>query len=66
MPLSTLGVLLNLSGVKYHFAFDELTFPGPLWLEETCGETDCGEGAGGSNCEDECCTPPDVVLREGI
>ena len=38
-------MLLNLSGVKYHFALDELEFPEVLWLE-ACGEADCGEGEG--------------------
>ena len=60
-------MLLNLSGVKYHFALDELEFPEVLWLE-ACGEADCGEGTGvgGSNCEDVVCIPLDVLILEDI
>ena len=58
-------MLLNLSGVKYHFALDELEFPEVLWLE-ACGEADCGEGTGvgGSNCEDEGCSTLEVLVLE--
>ena len=68
MPASTLGVLLNLSGVKYHFAFGAFKFPDDLWLDETCDVADCGEGAGdgGSNCGDVRCTPLEVLVLEDI
>ena len=67
MPASTLGVLFNLSGVKYHFALDEFVLPDVLWLG-TCGETDCGEGAGvgGSNCAVEGCIPLEVLVLDDI
>ena len=61
-------MLLNLSGVKYHFALGEGTFPDVLWLDETCDVVGCGEGAGdgGNNWEDVGCDPPELLVLEDV
>ena len=61
-------MLLNLSGVKYHFVFGGGTCPDDLWLDETWEVGGCGEGAGdgGNNWDDVGCMPPELLVLEGI
>ena len=61
-------MLLNLSGVKYHFDFCEGICPDVLWLDEACDVDGCGVEAGevGSNWEDVGCIPPELLALEDI